>query len=336
MSSVEKNTNDINNNKEPKWLHTFPKKDDVILISQPRRFAHDETQYDEQYKSEPIDLKTGIGLTNLLRKRGADFTMPALEIGAGSGKLSLGLVKENVYPFVILSDPSPAFLNIILHKLKQIDVDISSVGLAVLKGEEIDHLPEKKLSMIALRSTLHHILDVSKFIADSASALVPGGFLALQEPCWEGYVLMGTMAQFIPIILEKNNAKLSEHHRRQVKTFIDTMRFYARRDLDKAESEDKHLFRVDEIMSMGGAAGFTVEFLPNMTFEHYFDTNTSSDHAFSFHHFFQDYLKYCMNFDEELIQLFEQHFKQYNQLLEEISADNNAPYCHGIFLCRKL
>ena len=318
------------------WLKELPERDGIVFISKQRGFAHDETKYDEQYESDPIQIQPGLGLTELLRDRGADFSMPALEIGCGTGKLSLGLVKRNIYPLIILTDPFVTFLKIVRSKLQQIAVDTSSVRFAVLKAEEIDRLSKNTLSLIALRSTLHHILEVPKFIQEAARALAPGGFLVFQEPCVEGFVLMGTMAQFIPCVIEKAGGKLSKRHLKQINLFIDTMRSYARRDLDKTDFEDKHLFRADEIMNIGVSAGFAVEFLPNMTFERYFEFGEFSDNFFSFHDFFRDYLKYCMNFDKELIKVFEQNFQHYNQFIEDISANNNAPHCHGVFLCRKL
>ena len=63
--------------------------------------------------------------------------------------------------------------------------------------------------------------------------------------------------------------------------------------------------------------------------------NTTSNTKVIRSRFNQD-LKYCMNFDEELIKLFEQNFQHYNQFIEDISANNNAPHCYSVFLCRKL
>ena len=281
-------------------------------------------------------MRSGVGLMNALKARGADFSLPALEMGCGTGKLSLGLVKENCFPSVLLSDPSVAFLNIVRSKLKNAGLDAAPVHLLVLTSEEINRLPSRSLSLIVLRSTLHHILDVNAFIHDAGRLLTPNGFLMFEEPCMEGYVLMGALAQFIPLVLKDAGIRASDYHESQIATFVDAMRFYARRDIDKRNAEDKHLFRPDELTTIGKAAGFSVEFIPNTGFEACDESGAFLNEYFSFHRFFIEYLKYCMGFDAELIDLFERHFEPYNRFIEEISAKSNAPYCYSVFLCRKL
>ena len=90
------------------------------------------------------------------------------------------------------------------------------------------------------------------------------------------------------------------------------------------------------MVAIGQSAGFSIEFISNTSFEACDEIGGFSNEYFSFHAFFRDYLKYCMSFDQELVNLFEQHFKPYNQFIEDISARRNAPYCYSVFLCRKL
>lgn len=319
------------------WLNERPEENGIVLISEPNDFANDETPYEAEHEMDFADVRPGCGLISMLRARQADFSLPAVEIGCASGKLFTGLIKENHYPLLLLADSSNNLLNIVRDRLRHIALaDSSPFHFAVLKAEEIYYLPESEFSLIAMRANLHHVHDVPKFIHDSARLLAPGGFLVFEEPCMEGYVLMGAMAQFLPLVIEKLGVTLKESHKTKIKNFVETMKYYARRDLDKKDVEDKHLFRTDEIMNIGASAGFDVEFLPNMTFEKYFEFGESCDTSFSFHTFFRDYLKHCMGFDEELIKLFEEHFRPYDQFIDDISANNNAPYCYSVFLCRKL
>ncbi|NJN99977.1 MAG: hypothetical protein HC875_40650 [Anaerolineales bacterium] len=79
-----------------RWFQELSGENGLKFISQPRRFAHDETKYDEQYQIEPTDMRAGQGLVNLLRTYQADFSGPGLEIGCGTGRLSVGLVAEGL------------------------------------------------------------------------------------------------------------------------------------------------------------------------------------------------------------------------------------------------
>jgi len=316
-------------------LTSFPKKDGMIFFSDSRSFAHDEASYDTQYNISASDFLPGQGLVSALRARRADFSLPALEIGCGSGVLSLGLVKENAYPCVFLTDPSVAFLRIVRDKLQKNKLDTDSVFLGVLKAEEICRLPENAFSLIAMRSTLHHVLDVPRLIRDASKLLAPMGFLTYEEPCLEGYMLMAAMAQFLPLVLEKARIHLTQKQEEEVRIFVESIKYCARRDLDKKAAEDKHLFRVDEMMTVCATAGLSVEFLPNITYERCLESGPLAERRFSFHNFFRDYLKYCMGFDNQLICYMDEHLKPFNGFIEEICAGDNAPYCYSVFLCQK-
>jgi len=316
-------------------LKSLPTEDGMVYLSQPRRFAHDETLYDQQYANEPSHFLAGRGLVKLLKSTGADFTGPALEIGCGTGLLSLGLVAGEPYPLTLLTDPSPDFVRITRKKLRSNAAETSGLRYGILMAEEVDRLQPDTFSLIALRSTLHHVSDVEKFIQHSARALCANGVLAFQEPCMEGYVLMGAMAQFLPAVVQNEGGRLTDAQAASVKLFVDSMCFYARRDLDKSAAEDKHLFRVDELTKIGAACGLDVEFWPNLSYENFAVEGWAQPDQANFQSFFYNYLKYCMSFDEALMQIFQKHFAKYCKFVNDISANGAGPYMHGVFLCRK-
>src|SRR5258708_38885040 len=125
------------------------------MISRPRRFAHEEADYDAQYGSQPIDLSPGRGVNAVLRRFGVASGV-GLEGGCGTGLMSLGLA-DSFKGELLLTDPSPAFLKITRRKLQEAGVTLQGVHFGVLMGEELDRLPPSSLDFIALRSTLHHV-----------------------------------------------------------------------------------------------------------------------------------------------------------------------------------
>ena len=317
------------------WLNSLPKAETFPLISTPRYFAHDESQYDAQYQCDPANLQVGRGLLTLLKECGADCASPAVEIGCGTGLLSLGLAADNPYPHVLITDPSPSFLKITQKKLRVQGLDEARVAFAVLTGEEIDRLPADSFSLVALRSTLHHILDVEEFIRRSARVLRPGGVLAFQEPSLDGYLLMGAVLQFLPLLLKAAKQKLSKAHHSKIEEFVHAMSFYARRDLDKSQAEDKHLFRVDEVMRLGASCGLSVEFRPNVGFEAFSFPPQSRPKPEGFTSFLRSYARYCMSWEPPLIQMLDEHLVPFCQYVEQASGGGSGPYLHGVFVCRK-
>ncbi len=318
------------------WLGTLPCSGQYPCISEPRRFKHDETQYDAQYGNQPVNLTSGHGVVNYVSEHGIDTNGPVIEIGCGTGRLSLGLVHQRAFPEVLLTDPSPVFLNITAEKLRTAKIRTDRVRYGLLMGEDVDRLPKDMFSMIVLRSTLHHILDIDRFIQCSARALRPGGALVFQEPCMEGYVQMGAMAQFLPALCEGAQVPLSDEQRKHVDMFQHTMQFYARRDMDKSKAEDKHLFRVDELMATAREAGLTLHFKPNTTFDHLAAKPSKRRAPDRFKKFFHEYLKYCMSWDEPLMELFNSHLAPYCDWLDGLCETGSPPYLHGVFLAQRV
>jgi SAM-dependent methyltransferase len=319
----------------PSWLAALPAEGGCIHISDPRPYAHSEADYDAGYDSDPDNMRVGRGVIGLVRSRGGDMDGPALEIGCGSGLVSLGLAQAGAYPLTIISDLSPSFLGITRRKVRLHGLDESGLAYAVLRAEDMGRIPAAALSLIVMRSALHHVLDVDGFLAAAARALRPGGILAFQEPCLDGYVLMGAMIQFLPGLARVEGVGLTPAQEEKVRMFSRAMAYYARRDVDKSRAEDKHLFRPDEVMRAGARVGLDVEFIANKPFEAFEEpgANVPLD---SFTPFFRGYAKFCMGWDEPLLDLFDRFILPHCPYVEETARGGSGPYMHGVFIaCRR-
>lgn len=314
------------------WLAALPTEDHIASISAVRRYFFDESAYDKQYSTDPGNLRVGRGLIEVLREMHADFSGPAIEIGCGTGLLTLGLACDLPYPLFLVTDPSPEFLKITRTKIDRHKIDTARLRFGVLMGEELDRLPHGEWSLVTLRSALHHVLDWQKFIEHSASLLKPGGVLAMQEPCLEGYLLMGTIMHSFPAVLRAAGHTPTDEHLKHITLFCDTMKFYCRRDVDKSQAEDKHLFRVDEIMRVGDRCGLAFEFRPNVAFEHHNPLRKSIKGPDSFAWFVRMYAESCMLWPADLLELFDKHLAPTLQYVEESATGSAGPYMHGLLL----
>lgn len=316
---------------EASWLNQFPVVGDVFQISENRPFAHDESAYDDQYAIDADD-ESGLGIANLLRAHGCDLSGPVLELGCGTGKASIGLCKSSAFPLALITDSSIAFIDITRRKLERNGVDLTSVRLAVLSDADLGRLPANSMSAVVLRSVLHHFTDVPGWIRDAARVLRPGGTIIFEEPCSAGYLLMGLVAH---AVANDRKARLSRKEREQAASLAATMASYHRRDVDKTEWEDKHVFRPDDMMTWASAAGLTSTFIANGTFEAYAYSANPELSAVNFEKFFRDYLHYCMNFGPQAAAAIAAQASPLCAYVQTACGGTREPYLQGIFLLQK-
>jgi ubiquinone/menaquinone biosynthesis C-methylase UbiE len=320
------------------FLKTYGQRDGVFAISEARFFAHPEEAYDAQYGIDKLALDSyreeGTALLDLCDQFGYDSSKPALEIGCGTGRLSMSLAFAGRLTEILITDPSPAFCSMTARKIGALPPPFPQAYLAVLNADDLDRLPKDTFSLIALRSVLHHILDIDRFFADCSALLSKGGILLFEEPCYEGYLLMGAITQCMPDVLRAHGIVLNEKHAADIRIFAEGMRFYARRDIDKSAAEDKHLFRTDELMRICEKCGMRLEMFPNRMFANIRQRDEPLPEQY-FEHFYYRYLKYALAWDEDLIALFEKHAKKYLEYFSVLSLGGAAPYTYGTFLCQK-
>jgi len=317
------------------WIESLPKWHGWLQLSPERAYAHAEEQYDNQYGVDAPKPEDGEGLSALLQQHAVDTTGPALEIGCGTGRLSFGLARHYPGSDLLLTDPSPTFLRITQQHVGTPSNPGPRLHYAVLNGDDLAKLPAGVFSLIAMRSTLHHVLDVPAFLAACARTLRPNGALVLgAEPCESGHVLMASVAQFIAPVLENAGVTLQPKWLQQLRVFTDTVKFYCRRDLDKATAEDKHLFRVSELADQGRACGLQLQFFPNAAFSDYAPPYLTEYETFSV--FFLNYLQYCMLFDAEFLKHIRRHLKPQLKFLDDCYRSHVGPVVTGVFLFTKV
>jgi SAM-dependent methyltransferase len=315
------------------WLKSLSRSNGFIQISPQRSYSHAEDQYDAKYGLVNHDPQEGLGLCSLLKFQDIDTSGPAIEIGCGTGYLTTGLALGYPGSDFLVTDPSAAFLRMTEARLSKSAGASARLHFAILNGDDLPLLPADLFSLITLRSTLHHILEVKAFIGACARALRPGGALAMcAEPCESGYVLMGVVAQSIPAVLQAAGVKLRPDWHKIIVLFSETMKFYCRRDIDKSKAEDKHLFRVFELGQIGMEHGLTLRYFPNVAFGDFVSNASPPPSHSSFSKFFLDYLRYCVSFELELVELIGHHMKLQLQYLDDCYRSHPGPLFTGAFL----
>ncbi|MBX3750698.1 MAG: class I SAM-dependent methyltransferase [Opitutaceae bacterium] len=316
------------------WIENLPKWHGLVRISPERAYAHAEDQYDAQYGVSAREPEEGQGLCALLQQNQVDTTGPALEIGCGTGRLTYGLAHHYPGSDFVATDPSPAFLRLTASQFPDGPAGPARLHFALLNADDLGQLPPDMFSLIAMRSTLHHILEVEPFIAACARTLRPGGALAMgAEPLESGYLLMAAVAQSIGPTLKAAGIALTPRWRRQLDDFTATVKFYCRRDLVKDTAEDKHLFTTHELADLGRRHGLQLRYFPNATFSDYAPPFAPEFEGFSV--FFLNYLQFCMQFDADFMDLIREHLRDQLKYFDECYSSHPGPAITGVFLFQK-
>lgn len=313
-----------------RWIDQLPKWRGWLQLSSARPYMHAEEEYDAHYGVTAPDVTEGQGMCALLRQLKVDTCGPALEIGCGSGYLTYGAARHYPGPDYLITDPSPTFVRLTQNLFSEEDAFTARRHYAVFNADDVDRLPAAMFSVIAMRSTLHHILRYEEFIAACARSLRPHGALIMgAEPCESGYVLMGTVARAIPGAFKAAGVEMKPEWTAKLNELTDAVKFYCLRDLEKTNAEDKHLFSPAELATFGVRHGLQLHFFPTAAFRDYAPPFVHSFHCFS--NFFYIYLEFCMRFDPVFVELVRIHLKDLVTYIDECYRSHRGPEITGIF-----
>ncbi len=258
-------------------LSSYPTQSGIALISPPQNFEGGEELYDQTIggASRQDALACGRGALQLARHHAGRPIEALLEIGAGGGTCSLGLVAGLDPAHALITDTSPAFLQMIRRKLAALSLDPAGTRFATLAGEDLASLPAGSMDAVIIASALHHVGDWRAFLANAAGVLREGGVLVIQEPCREGNLMMGVALDVALSPLWPPAASLDPADAQKLQRCRDSIYFLANSRLEK-HGEDKHSFLVHELADAADKAGFRRSiFYANAHFQDLADSDLS-------------------------------------------------------------
>jgi SAM-dependent methyltransferase len=316
------------------WIAGFPETDGIRYLSSARSFGGTdvgEDDYAQQFTvGDDYIARLGEGIAHVLRLAEADFRHGALEIGCGTGIFTRGLITATKYAAYYISDMSPRFVEGTRRAVNRHAAD-KAVHYLVLSSEAFNVWPEQSLSLIALRYVLHHVLDWQEFIRHASRLLVPGGVLVIEEPCTDGYLLQVMLMKTLQAKLDQLTC--SEQTRSEIDFFISTILWYLRTDVDKSDSEDKHLFQPTQLFALGQELGLRTRLYQNLGFDTVAAQQGPSRTYFEDE--FRHNLKVNFGFGDETMELFETHLLPSCGLLQTVSGATNGPIVKGVFTFTK-
>ena len=256
-----------------------------------------------------------------------------LEIGCGTGHLSMALAKHKCMQELLVTDGSPYFLELVRDNLPP----LPGVAYGVLDADQLHLLPDGYFTTVAFRYLLHHILDWKGFLGQAVKKLAPGGVLVFEEPCVEGFLnqILAVSSTMAEGLVKGGNWNWQFLRRRQhtekvackqdYQNFMDTILFYLKTRVDKTASEDKHLFQTDEIFTYMNSLGLIGEFFPNQGF----NTMAHGTPPNTFIQEFRHNLAVNFGFGEKVLEIFDRRIAPNLEFINEIT--DNAPRIKGTF-----
>jgi ubiquinone/menaquinone biosynthesis C-methylase UbiE len=322
----------------PYNLANFPFDDGMYFISAPQVFPGGEEAYDQHIGGAQREdlLRCGRGAWQIATRYAARPLGTIVEIGAGGGTCSLGLIAAAKGAQVLVTDTSPRFLRMIRAKLRSAGIDQVGVHFATLAGEDLSKLAAQSFDAIVIASALHHVGDWRAFMQDAARTLQSGGTLVIQEPCREGNLMMAMALDVALSDLWPKDAALSSVDAQRLQNCRDSIYFLADTHAVK-QCEDKHSFLASELATAADEAGFIRSvFYSNFHFQDLADSDLSRRQGTaSFVDYLDSFLEHHHRISKDGLAKLRAHlYPTLNRIDATFIAGDGAPLLGCMAFCR--
>jgi ubiquinone/menaquinone biosynthesis C-methylase UbiE len=214
-------------------------------------------EYDLQKR---VSLDASLSLFRTLKHKSSgliqDRLGTVLEIGAGTGLLTLGMITDSDFEHAVITDISSDMLAVCRERLKQVpSYKMLRTILATFSGGEQVFSPAQ-YDICLGSSILHHVLDYVALLETVRKALKPGGAAIFTEPGAPFHeALTLAMADALVSFLASHNASEALF---DLARWIEHTRFRLRTNpAELAHLEDKHIFQPHDLRKACAQAGFS-------------------------------------------------------------------------------
>jgi 2-polyprenyl-3-methyl-5-hydroxy-6-metoxy-1,4-benzoquinol methylase len=217
----------------------------------------DEKEYDAHHA---VDMTASHHLADVY----VSFAPPGdhlsiLEVGCGSGNLTIGLNGNRRVKRLIACDISKQMLSLTRDRLPAYPNDRTTLLCADISDKSL--FAGGAFDAAFGNSLLHHIYDYEQFLTALKHTIRPGGTIAFSEPCQQGKSLISFLcALLIQLDGKSDDPVFSSHDRDMVQALLDINR----REEDvrhdqalKLQWEDKHCFDTRELNDVARDLGFS-------------------------------------------------------------------------------
>jgi ubiquinone/menaquinone biosynthesis C-methylase UbiE/uncharacterized protein YbaR (Trm112 family) len=250
----------------PRCGTAFPIDDGIPVLHDDETIGTmlEQIDYDEVHGvTDRVIDKTGAQWSELFDRFGLERG-EVLEIGAGTGVLTLGLLRQGAVGHITATDVSHKFLSMLAPRLEPFSTAVSLVAC----DANVPHFAEQTFDVVVGRSILHHLLDYDETLRQCSAVLKPGGAAIFFEPVLEGKIIV---AMLMSLILGADamagGHRLSAEQRKRMKATIGHQMKSTTYPQDReslSRLEDKYIFHIEQMKQAGRDAGFAeTDFINN-------------------------------------------------------------------------
>ena len=216
----------------------------------------DVAAYDEGHNVGQATHRLAGSYEGMLRDAGLAQADHVLEIGAGSGNLTEGLLATPFFGALYSSDISPDFMALLQRRVGP--QDPNRLRCILLDANDTP-FADSSFDCVIGHSILHHLAYFERTLAECYRVTKPNGACAFAEPILDIHVYAAYAAKLILALEEGKGTVPSD--RRQVLRALgmrpDTKRANLEGDRDSlAEVEDKFMFPIDYMHNLAREIGF--------------------------------------------------------------------------------
>jgi ubiquinone/menaquinone biosynthesis C-methylase UbiE/uncharacterized protein YbaR (Trm112 family) len=178
-----------------------------------------------------------------------------LEIGSGTGALTLGLQEQGIARSLVASDISMKFM----LGLKAMAAGRAPVEMVVCDANRLN-FKDGSFDVVVGRSILHHLVGYEETLRQVCRLLRPGGVGVFYEPILQGKVIPALYAR---LAFEADGASahpvFSETDRNKIVSFvrhITKASWYPQDPAELAKIEDKYIFDLDAMARLAAQTGY--------------------------------------------------------------------------------
>lgn len=185
-----------------------------------------------------------------------------LELGAGHGATTFGVLKAFNPQLHIVTEPFPSLLPPLRERLDDWGAPAPRGLVAALDGNSEIALKPRSVNLILSHGVLHHVLDYEGCVRRCAELCDSPGAIFFSEPMKEGYAFVVTVLRCLEELVARGaTAPVSDRSKlaisRAAKKLGDRVeRSDDREFLASLGAADKHLFSVSKMEALASALGY--------------------------------------------------------------------------------